>query len=431
MKKLLVLIVSFFVGVNTFAAALPSYSPKFGQAMAGVVQQKVVQRGFAANDPRYIATLSAAGTVVTGLVTAGAVAAGAPLWATLALGAVAAGAIALGADALTKWLFNQDGTVTASSTSTGTGSGGSGGTGTSVQYYESGLVRAGSAMSAMLGEAARQGYPTSGWSVHSSCGSICVQYYGGSGRYLQAYGPYTTSNAATVSCLNDGKILSGGSCIAAPSSTPTPKTMVSAVADLPDSDMTKPVNPQIVADAVNKWWQQAAAQPGYQGLPYSQSDPVTVQDVQAYQQANPGTYPTVSDFVAPAINPTSNTVIVATPSTSVDPSTGAVVQPGTNTAPAGTPQVNLGVDPAIGFPGLEATPTAQMILNPLLSLFPDLKSFVVPSHSVECPKPSATMFGKTLVLEGHCSLLETIRPTLYAVMAAVWVMLALFIVLAA
>lgn len=155
-----------------------------------------------------------------------------------------------------------------------------------------------------------------------------------------------------------------------------------------------------------------------------------MQDVQTYQQLNPGTYPTVSDFVAPAINPATNTAPVATPSTSINPQTGEVIQPGITPTPDAA-KVDLGVDPVIGAPKLESTPTAAMILAPLLNLFPDLRSFVVPSHSAECPKPSMSIFNKTYVLDSHCSMFETVRPTLYAVMAVVWSVSALFIILAA
>lgn len=188
--------------------------------------------------------------------------------------------------------------------------------------------------------------------------------------------------------------------------------------------MSLPASPALVAQAANNAWQSAASQPGYQGLPFQASNPVTTADAQAWQAANPSSYPTVGDMLSPAVNPSTSAV-----SQPVAP--GTVANPGTNTAPANTPQVNLGTDPVVPLPTLEGTPTGQMILAPILSLFPDLKSFVVPSHSAECPKPTLNLFGRALLLDGHCTLLETVRPTLYAVMAAVWLVIALFIILAA
>lgn len=263
------------------------------------------------------------------------------------------------------------------------------------------------------------------WGIKDS--TQIIKYIGsGAATYMQGVPP------SGASCPS-GQYWRGGLCIAYPAdapAAPSTKKMSDAVSDIPAGDLAKPVNPQFIADATNKWWQQAAAQPGYNGLPYQYSDPVTAQDVQTYQQLNPSTYPTVSDFVAPAINPATNTAPVATPSTSINPQTGEVIQPGITPTPDAA-KVDLGVDPVIGAPKLEATPTAAMILAPLLNLFPDLRSFVVPSHSGVCPKPSMSFFGKTYVLDGHCSMFETVRPTLYAVMSVVWTGLALFIILAA
>jgi hypothetical protein len=68
---------------------------------------------------------------------------------------------------------------------------------------------------------------------------------------------------------------------------------------------------------------------------------------------------------------------------------------GTPTNPAASaPLVNLGSDPGIGSPSLEATPTGAQILQPLTQLMPDLKNFQVPAHQAVCPKPSFDLFGK-------------------------------------
>jgi len=93
--------------------------------------------------------------------------------------------------------------------------------------------------------------------------------------------------------------------------------------------------------------------------------------------------------------------------------------------------VNLGTDPGIGAPTLETTPTAQAILNPVFNLLPSFRNFVVPAHSGACPKPSMTIFNKYMVMDAHCTVLENIRPTLYAVMFFVWLLLGALIVLAA
>lgn len=425
MKKLLIILLSFFLTVQSFGAALPAYSPKFGQTMTGVIEKKVAARGFAANDPRYIATASAIGTVMTAAAGGVIAAAGVPLWATIAGTALAAGAIALGVDALTKWIFNDNGTVS----------------GVIAPVANPGnmtlCVRIGNPIITSCGGMLQVAWiyvsspsGTPRLSFYSGCsvvnGSCYVQFYR---DYIDAGGvPRSQALGANLTVYAPGSAPAGSVDVSSPVSSSKPVS--DAVADIPESDMQKPANPQLVADSINKWWQQAAAQPDYQGLPYNYSDPVTSQDVQNYQSQNSASYPKVADFVAPAVNPATQTVTIAAPNAVIDPATGQVQEPGIKPASDAT-KVDLGVDPVIGAPNLEATPTASAILAPLLNLFPDLRSFVVPSHSASCPKPSMSMFGKTYALNSHCAMFESVRPTLYAVMAVVWVVLGVFIILAA
>lgn len=436
MRRAFILFLMLLLPIQTWAAAQPAYSPNFGNAMAGVIQQKAIQRGFAANDPRYQATTAAVGTVLTGVATGLAAAAGAPLWGTIAVGAIAAGAVTLGIGAVTQWLFNSDKTVTSASSGT-----------------VADALTVGASVYSYGGFISPNFLASITAFFNSQYGGGCVVPSSGTGYGAVYCGPNQYYSVSTLvnggnPNMNPDNILStnysgtpcaagyvgtGTSCIATSMSgpVPVPKSMSSAVADVPVGDMTKPVTPELLANAVNTQWEAAAAQPGYAGLPFSPSDPVTVADVQAFQAAQPAAYPTVSDMLAPAVAPAGQpgAGTVAAPAPAAQP--GVTTSPGINPAPSGSVQVNLGVDPVIGLPSLEATPTASSILSPILNLFPSLKTFVVPSHSSVCPSPSMSMFGKTLVLDGHCTLLEAVRPTLYAVMAFVWVVIGLFIILAA
>ncbi|RJX30300.1 MAG: hypothetical protein C4516_10675 [Oxalobacter sp.] len=182
-----------------------------------------------------------------------------------------------------------------------------------------------------------------------------------------------------------------------------------------------PINPEIIAKIANDAWQRAAAQPGYDGVPYDVSNPITQSDVgDAYNpQNNPNgdPYPTVQDGLNPVSAPGQPIVININP----------------NTSPYSPPSsgVDLGPNPGIPEPVLETTPTPQQILDPILNLFPSFRSFVVPQHASECPKPSVDIFEKHLVLDTHCTILDQSKPTLYAVMAFVWIVIGIFIILAA
>ncbi|WP_146083328.1 hypothetical protein [Methylobacter tundripaludum] len=193
------------------------------------------------------------------------------------------------------------------------------------------------------------------------------------------------------------------------------------MATLTAAQASAPLSNGSLADVADAVYQKAAADPANAGkiFPYSLTDPVTASDVSTWSTLNPTSVPTMTD----AMSPIGSTVTIPNPYAPAAPAVS------TSTPPV----LDLGPDPAIPAPGLESTPTASQILSPILGLMPDLKSFVVPSHTATCPRPTASVWGKTLTLSGHCDLLDApaVRDTLYAVMALVWTMVGLFIVLKA
>lgn len=445
-KKVLVLAFAFSYMFSTSASAL-QYSPRFGAALAGVMETKALQRGFIPADPRFTAALSAGGAALTAVVTGGAAVAGAPIWVTVGLGALAAGAVALATDAIVEWYYNEDGTVTYA-------------VGTQGNY---GQLVAGQAFWSSCSQywyAQCHNAATPG----AVAQAIWLEMTWGSGSY-QNWGPpfsqcdMITENGVTVGAVcydpgnknntlqniylhqnspyncDSGFSYSGGSCktLTAPNATPgvITKTPAEAADDLTPEQLAAPVKPQLIADVVNQMWQQAAAQPGYQGLPYVYSDPVTAADVEAWRSANPSSYPTVGDAVSPAVNPATGTVTLPQPGAGTSPAPGT--QPGIPTAPEGSPQLDLGLDPGIGSPNLEATPTGAQILEPLTRLFPDLRNFQVPAHQAECPRPvfDLAVIGQQVQMDAHCTISEDVRGPLYNASLLAWVLAALFIVLSA
>lgn len=436
-KKVLVLAFAFSYMFSTSASAL-QYSPRFGAALAGVMETKALQRGFIPADPRFTAALSAGGAALTAVVTGGAAVAGAPIWVTVGLGALAAGAVALATDAVVQWYYNEDGTVTYAVGSVGN----YGQLVPGQPYFSSCSYNTWSeycfnaATATAVGMAIGQ---TSWWSgpPPSQCD---LNYQSGVVVGAYCYDPANKENTrqsvyafpdSPFSC-DSGYIYSGG-CKSLPAPTPgvITKTPAEAAEDLTPEQLAAPVKPQLIADVVNQMWQQAAAQPGYQGLPYVYSDPVTAADVEAWRSANPSSYPTVGDAVSPAVNPATGTVTLPQPGTGTSPGTGT--QPGIPTAPEGSPQLDLGLDPGIGSPNLEATPTGAQILEPLTRLFPDLRNFQVPAHQAECPRPvfDLAVIGQQVQMDAHCTISEDVRGPLYNASLLAWVLAALFIVLSA
>lgn len=404
-----------FLPVFASAAGAPAFSPKFGTAVGGVIEQKAAKRGFAANDPRFNATIAAVGSVATTVALAAAGAAGAPLWLTIAVGAVVAGGVSLASDALYdfyKWIFNDDGTVSTTGGAVAVDPGLDPGqcyTWPGEDNICSGTAEAvcgqlrGTQGNLVWGNAYNKGPGCV--DPNPACGSIDNSNCG--------YGYPTKKQGTPTSAPGEGGL--------------SHVTWDTAAGSIPAAVASSPVNPQIVADAANKFWQQAASQPGYQGLPYSYTDPVTSADVQQWQQANPGSYPSVGDAAGPAINPATGTAPITTPGQVTNPT------PGIPTAPDGTPKLDLGIDPGIGSPNLEPTPTGAQILAPITGLMPDLKNFQVPSHQGECPKPEfdIAVLHTRVRMDAQCTLFEGVRGPLYNGSLVAWIIAALFIVLSA
>lgn len=199
-----------------------------------------------------------------------------------------------------------------------------------------------------------------------------------------------------------------------------------------------PMQAQQLADLANAAWRKAASDPNYQGLPYSATNPLTAQDVASWQAAHPGQMPTLGDLLAPATNPSFPGVPISPvvyPGPVPDPGPGPGPQPipgqSQNVNVMNSPRIDMGPDPNTPAPTLEDTPTADIILKPLTSLFPELRGFQTPGHASQCPKPVFDVFGKSIVMDQHCTLMEQHRQALAAAMLVVWLLVGLFILLSA
>lgn len=501
-KMFLLFLVASMLGYQqqSYAQALPVANFVMNRAVAGVITKVALTRGFAANDARIAATMVGAGTamsavnVVSTVAGVGLTVAGAPVWLTIAGGlavlAVGAAIVAGGSS------------ISIDSTSMGNKLRVDSPAPAPVLYSAPPMVD----QSQMWQRALLAGAPiyrdamacygndacyalpllppTSGYKYSSDPAGKTWLFTSN----LNDFGLWYTFLNKPILSLPDGVIFnwnfagavlnynsmggsqvtvsiaegrSGGDSVGLPSYSRVDvfnnvgsvvgsigsswyNSLNDAVTAIPAAVNSSKVSSDTLARIVDKAWQAAAMQPGYQGLPYSFSQPVTAVDVDPWAMANPASVPTVADMLVPASNPGTNTVPISptvTPGTSTPPVTYLTVPPATssNVNVVNTPNVNvtnqvqvdLGPNPNIGTPSLESTPTAQAVLQPILNLFPSLRTFVVPSHSSECPKPSFSMFNKTIVMDSHCSLLDGAKPILSAVMVFVWVVVGLFIVLAA
>lgn len=376
-----------------YPQALPSLMQK---AVSGVMQNRMAARGFAANDPRWAATFSGAGSSIGGAAAAAAVVtlAGvtAPAWltvaATAALGTVFAAGISLAVDSAIKWAMSPDGTTKISTpgaaynplvvgqpywTNAGTVVVMSAEWGAIIRYRLDWL-RANDVRAGMTWEI---GPCVASNSTTYTCEMQTVDangYRTNSGNYSAVLAPGKT---AANACAGGSVYVVGTGCVGVSVRDPVvdTKTAQQAIQSLTASQLAQPVNPQLLAQIADAGWRTASAQPGYQGIPYDASNPVTQADATAWQQANPQSWPTVADVVKPMPAPTGGTkadpFVIPTPSAppTTDPGDGGTTPPSTETKfdwtmPGSTESVSKVAAPVSFTPTLFASPQGCPVAIP-------------------------------------------------------------------
>lgn len=460
------------------------------RAVGGIITRVAAARGFAANDPRILTTMNAAGAQLSVVNTAATVAgvgfaiAGAPVWLGIAasFGVLAVGAaivagnttISMDAGKITVaqplpagpayapvattstdgWsLAAAEGvpiyrTSTCLSNDTWCSSFPTKPTTTANFTYSAGTVVL---MAATLSQIDRLitltqpvNYPQFGetiaynhyWvpnadgtdhTLFRRASGMEYVYDSGTGSYMLK--PFDRSYAATYVSPGTGvKPLSSTSL-----NTIYPSIGASAAAE--------PVPDATLAKLVDQAWKNAAAQPGYEGLPYSMTNPVTASEVQPWISANPQAAPKISDLLKPASNPNTQVVPIS-PTVTVDSSTSPTPTPTptgtlTDVNVVNTPNVNvtnqisvdLGPNPGTVSPSLDS----PNWLQPLLDMLPGWRTASFTAQG-ECLTPTVDLnpfINKSITMSSHCDLFESQRQTLSVIMSFVWVAVAAFIVLRA
>lgn len=216
-------------------------------------------------------------------------------------------------------------------------------------------------------------------------------------------------------------------------------------APLIQQNADEPVDPQVLVKLANKLWQNAAAKPGYDGLPYDNANPLTEADVQAWRAENPAQYPTQGDLLNPtnlpgeqiSLNPDGTPNTPPNPDPNPDPN--PVPNPGGDITIIVNPTpVTVNVNPVVDFgsyPNKEA-PTLEDV-SPS-DITDAIKNSILPATNFsdlgvtgQCPKPSFTIWDRNYIISAHCDLFESIAPVLQSVMVALFALVAFFIVMSA
>lgn len=413
---------------------------KVNNLMVRVVQQRAARMGLNAADPRIAATVAGMGSAATDLavsVAIGAVA-GTPIgWAGIFLGAIAVAGVtyymARGNEVSVQ--KNADGTI---SPLTGLNGGTTLFTGQQA-YWDSATDCWGSSA-----EGAAMCFLQKFWAGNDAklktCndnGSLTVQCTYTLGNNTNTVGINKRTYNGPV-CASG--VSSNGACRDAPVVEPT-KVHPLLVADgLLDSDTTKPVSPSMMADTANRLWQDATTKPGYAGLPYSMTDPVTAEEVDKIRQTVPDAWPSVGDLTAP-VAPGATVGVGTMPQVPLPANKPGVPttapeytyppQTGTNpNAETGT-KLDLGPDPGTPAPSTGETATATSILDPIFNYVPQFVTAGLNVPNGQCPRPEMVIYNKTYTIQSHCDLVEQNRALLSACMLFVWAFGACLIVLRA
>jgi hypothetical protein len=455
-------------------AATTTSSPGMWGAISGVVAATAAANGFVPADPRIAETVKAIGAAAAAVGGSIATATGEAIasvpWvavgAAAGIGAVLAGVpTSLGDDSMGAWQFNPDGTVTVNPPGSSSGSSGSGSSpfptlqqgqpywvdGTSVGSSPEAAAQA--AVQVVNAQASFQQY---GWTEElGGCtqGSTSTEYqcsytvYGsdgsGHGSGYQ-YASLGSGNWTGSTCSSGLDINNACAAYVPPPSAsqpqPVTESVAQAVAGVPADDLSEPLDPALLAALVGALWSQAAEDDnGYAGLPFPVNAPPTAGQAQDVETALGSGAPTVGSAVsgagslagASSTDPFSGTGSGTGTGTGTSTGTGTGTGTATATDPGSGAQVNLGPDPGIGAPSLEAIPTASQILAPVLGLMSDLRAWAVPAHTSQCPEPTFDLWGNTYTISAQCDLLDEYGTQITVAFDVAFAVAAVLIVLTA
>ncbi len=178
----------------------------------------------------------------------------------------------------------------------------------------------------------------------------------------------------------------------------------------------------VLASLINQLWMEVSSMDG--SLPYSRANPVLASDIRAARDSGSGVQPKMEDLFSDPLN---DGLVKIIPDTEVGGGDGGGLDP----TPGGGVEVDFGSDPNVPAPELEKIPTAQMIMQPMLDLWPELREGKFATDPGQCPVGNFLLFGKEHVMNQHCVLFEDNRGLIAVAMVAMWSVLSLVIVLRA
>ncbi|RXJ09138.1 hypothetical protein [Lelliottia nimipressuralis] len=181
-----------------------------------------------------------------------------------------------------------------------------------------------------------------------------------------------------------------------------------------------PMDLDQLASMINNMLMDAAAQPDYEGIPVSSSDPVTSGEI----KANYPNHGKLNDFdyMYPSQNAPNADINIEAPKYNGDNNSGNESE---------LPSFEY---PDVDTPELEDAPTANEILRPIKELFPEYRDMNISGKSkasYTCPIAEFNVFDTDYALDQHCVFLEQYRPWIQLISTLMWSLFALRILLSA
>lgn len=437
------------------AAAVPAYTGRVNNSIGSIIQQKVGKWGFAANDPRFGATVGAIGTAATTVAAGVATGAVATLgWPALLIGAgvtaVVSGAVSLGMDGLIQWFWpDQSHSNQTQISGTGMGVGDPRNFPVLPGNYPTILDAYGGGADIWYANDTNYTKARHIKTVQFVCPDTTVIFCSGNGYTISpldytfsalysgplpgANGYWSNSYRRQIASTSNPVsytyqivfdfVPPSGVTLLPPSYIPKWQAVGQSVNDLPQSYASQPLSDAQIAAIANALWKRSATANNPDAIPWNSTDPITPADIAAWRAANPQLVPTVNDFISPVAPPGTSIVPIPNPGTDGPPVNPPGTQPTTSAAP-----IDWGT---FASPTLEDTPTAQSILDPIFNIWPQWNNYTFPAHSAECPKPQFVALGHTFTFDHMCTWVEMIRPGVQAAFALVWALMVVFIVMGA
>lgn len=93
--------------------------------------------------------------------------------------------------------------------------------------------------------------------------------------------------------------------------------------------------------------------------------------------------------------------------------------------------VDVGDGTGADAPSVQEVPSPSSLFKPLTDWVQSIHVYRIPSHVMQCPTPETVFFGRRVVMDSHCVLIDGVKSQLRGVMTFVFSIVAFFVLIKA